>query len=965
MKPKYPSSLAAITLAMAPVIHAASDSWKADAAGNWNNSASWTGANIPGSTAVVNSADVATFGFTLTAGRIVTVDANRNLGGITFSNTSAFGYTLSGGNILLSNGGLIQSTGATGAHTDTISSAIQIQGDGGSASFTNNALNTRLMSIGAVTGAATGTNITTLTLNGTSTGANAITGIIGNGSGGGLLALEKFGAGTWSLQNTNNSYSGGTTVNAGTLQALTAGSLGTGQVTLTGGALHLINNANTAYNNNVAVSGNSTIASTKVSGQSGDISHTLGTLSIGANTLTIAKFFNTTSGTLNFGATTLTGNASFATNAGTNLVLGATSGNFSITKGTALATGTLILAANNSFTGGTNIDIGTLQVGNGGATGNLGAGSVAIASGATLAFSRNGAATFSNAITGAGGVRVANANSIISLTNTSHTGSTLIQNGVLETNNTASNIVLGSNSTFNYGILGLTSNFTGALGTTAGNVSWAAGVNSSGGFAVMDAATRSVNIGGSATPDTLTVGSADFVKGTLGSGNARFAIGDINGLAQGTVDFKNSINLGSGDRSLIFVANGAAKTAGILSGAITGSGLASGTGDSLVKFGNGNLTLSGTNDYTGRTRVGGMASLILGSAGAFSDNTWMSLEGGNTGTLGGILGLGNSNLSADLGQAGGQVHFTNSGGFAAFGADRSVTLNGGAELAWASTTSFVAASQNLILGQAKADGKITLTNSIDLNGAIRSVHVNAGDGTVQVDAELSGNLSGIGGGLAKSGGGTLALSGTSSHTGATTVSAGTLLVNGSLGETAVNVASAATLGGSGAIAGTVAVNGTLAPGTSIESLATGSLSFLTASTLSYEMNHADPGIADLVAVNGQLDLTGTVTLSLTGAAMAGWTLGDKITLVSYFDIDSSTAGWNGGTFAGIADDSPQTYGSNTWLFDYNDTAGGLNFTDDQAGGSDARFVTMTLIPEPSALLLGALSSIGLLRRKRI
>jgi hypothetical protein len=38
----------------------------------------------------------------------VTVDANRNVGGITFSNTSGLGYKLDGATILLSNNGVIR-----------------------------------------------------------------------------------------------------------------------------------------------------------------------------------------------------------------------------------------------------------------------------------------------------------------------------------------------------------------------------------------------------------------------------------------------------------------------------------------------------------------------------------------------------------------------------------------------------------------------------------------------------------------------------------------------------------------------------------------------------------------------------------------------------------------------------------------------------------------------------------------
>ena len=943
MKPKINRnfiSLTLITLVTSAPLHAANQSWQINNDGLWFDTTNWAADAAPGSTSTLDSTDIATFGINLTASRFVAVDANRNIGGITFSNTSAFGYSLLSGNLRLSNGGIIQSIGNTGAHTDTISSPIEIQGDGGTASFTNTStLATRLMNIGALSGASTGANVTTITLGGANTGSNALSGIIENGAGGGTLALIKSDAGLWSLQNTGNTYSGGTTLNAGTLQALTAGSMGAGQVTLTGGQLHLINNANTAYNNNASVTGSTTIAATKVSGQSGNIAHTLGTLNIGASTLTVSKFFNTTSGTLTFGATTLTGNAAFATSASTNLILGTVGGDFSITKGTTNATGTLILAANNTFTGGTNINVGTLQAGNNGSTGDLGTGPVSIATGASLSFSRNGSATFDNAISGAGSVRLANANSIIDLTNASNTGTTAIQNGTLHTNNTSSNITLGTtNSTFNYGILGLKSNFTAALGTAPGNVSWATGVNVSGGFAVMDATTRSVNIGGNLSPDTLTVGSTGFAGGTLASNsnNSRIALGDINGFGLGTVDFQNPINLGTGDRSLIFIVNGAAQSPGILSGAITGIGTSAGTGDSLVKFGNGNLTLSGTNTYTGRTVAGGQAALILGSANAFSPNTWMHLNGGLAGTLGGILGLGHADLNANLGQTAGNIHFPNSGGFAAFGADRSVTLNNGATLAWGSTTSFVPDGQNLILGQAKADRMITLTNPIDLNAAERNIHVN--DGLANIDASLSGEISN--GALKKSGSGVLALSGANTYLGDTRVNAGALWVNGTLGDTYVTVDANGTLGGNGTITGAAYVNGSIAPGPSTDSLQIGFLGLAETSKFNYEMN-SSLSTGDLLHSTTDLDILAGAELIVTDAATASVPLGTKLTLISYVGL------WNNGTFnylgTTLANESLFSLGENTWQIKYDNTTGGSNFTEDQTGAT--AYVTLTAVDD--------------------
>jgi autotransporter-associated beta strand protein len=219
---------------------AANAAWNVSANGDWVTDSNWTPAAAPGAVSGTTSTDIATFSNTLTLlGKTITVDANRNIGGISFGNTSAFGFTLTGGNLLLSNAGVIQTLAANGAHMDTVASAIAIQDDGGSASFTalstNN--NSLLNIAGAVTGVSTAGNTTTLNLNGTNLGGNVITGIIGDGSLGGKLALTKSAAGTWQL-NGANTYTGTTTLTLGTLVVDHASALGVGgNITFGGGTL--------------------------------------------------------------------------------------------------------------------------------------------------------------------------------------------------------------------------------------------------------------------------------------------------------------------------------------------------------------------------------------------------------------------------------------------------------------------------------------------------------------------------------------------------------------------------------------------------------------------------------------------------------------------------------------------------------------------------------------------------------
>lgn len=212
--------------------------------------------------------------------------------------------------------------------------------------------------------------------------------------------------------------------------------------------------------------------------------------------------------------------------------------------------------------------------------------------------------------------------------------------------------------------------------------------------------------------------------------------------------------------------------------------------------------------------------------------------------------------------------------------------------------------------------------------------------------------------LVKAESGTVTLTGTNSFSGSTTVAEGTLLVNGSnTGSGTVTVDSGATLGGTGSVAGAMSVTGVLAPGASVGTFASGDLTMNSGSTFAYEATGNGAAGADLMVVDGPLSLT-DVSLDLVGADLGLniWDLGDKITLISY----NGTAITGG--FTGYDDDTVYTFGSNQWLFNYNDTVAGNNFNLEATGSN---FVTLTAVPEPGAFtLVGGLGVLLLMRRRR-
>ena len=246
-------------------------------------------------------------------------------------------------------------------------------------------------------------------------------------------------------------------------------------------------------------------------------------------------------------------------------------------------------------------------------------------------------------------------------------------------------------------------------------------------------------------------------------------------------------------------------------------------------------------------------------------------------------------------------------------------------------------------------------------------------GANNADTTFAGVISQSGGGaeLHKTGTGTLTLTGANTYTGHTEVLGGKLAVNGSLASALITVKNGATLEGTGSMISTgtlkIEANSTLAAGgvVTIESLASGNLELLADAVFAFDMdkNAAPSAAADLMAVTGNFTLAtdnqSILSLSELGGPTGEWTIGEKLTLLSY----SGT--WNGGLFEyggnAVANNSTISFSGMDWLFQYNDSVAGSNFATDLTGSS---YVTMTAIPETSVTLLGSLASLLLLRRRR-
>ena len=462
--------------------------------------------------------------------------------------------------------------------------------------------------------------------------------------------------------------------------------------------------------------------------------------------------------------------------------------------------GTLILDTLNNYSGPTVINAGTVQVGDGGNTGDIGTGN--ITNNGALVFEQTDNRSVAGQISGTGDLTQQGSGTLTLGANNTYSGTTVISSGALQVGAGGTTGSLGSSSVTDNGTLILDRSGSVVLGnaisgsgslvdigggtvTLAGNNSYAGGTGISNGV---------VKLGGAAA---LPAGPL-YVDGTvdLSGFNATFTT-----LAGSTGVITNSGTTGT---NVVTVGDDAANSsfAGVIADNSAGAKVA------LVKQGAATLQLNSASSYTGGTFVlGGTLTIgpagVPGSAGILLTNG-ATLYLANAGTARPTV---NNNVTIPAGSLAtiGSGNLANAYNGNVLGTATSTNLiNSSITLGQTAVKQFAGFPGTVVIGSLgtvrfSASGALTAnggdSTTLDLegylftrSGGLLTFGALEGGGTVSspssgaqtliiggkgVDSTFAGTIS-TGTSLVKTGPGTLSFTGTLNHDGSTTVSNGVL-----------------------------------------------------------------------------------------------------------------------------------------------------------------------------------------------
>ncbi len=831
MKTKFLSPFQVIAFVATASIHQAnadSATWNGTTDALWATSTNWTSDPNP----VPGAGNTATFANAGNANIVIDLGAGVTIGSIVYDTSSVAAYTLGSGGV----GAQALTLGDSGSFTlnstisanQTVNANLTLGSDGSAQSYaiTNSDSGNSISFAGTVSGN-TGGIAGVKTLNVTSASSTGVFfgGLISDG-GATSLGIVKTGTGQLNLANVAHTFTGGVAVQEGFLNISASGSANNSTISLgaagnTGSIVRIgvVNSTTNPASPLTVVAQTSGAATTRIlgtnsstSGQwSGPITMN-GDLTV--STATAGAFTLQSAATVNLNSSTLTLSNSSTTTAINLFAKGKISGAGNVvvsnTSTGSPTLGLVIMEGDNDYTGSTTISAGTLQIGNNGATGSI-ANTSGISNSGTLDFRRTGTLNQGGPITGTGPLRLIASGTVTFDKANTYSGATSIGNG--------GKLIVATG--------GSIAPITGA----ALNV----GFNSGAGTFQYDSASTSKFAGivvgnGTSNAGTLnqTAGTINATSMTLNNGFSSTGIGTVN-LSGGSLNLTGNISGSSqtasdGVYSTITVSGSAALAANTLF--LTGSPSAGRFAANRVFQNGGTVTLSGgltlartTTANTAARRGdyllnGGILTTPSVNRNAGTDTFGTFYFGGGTlkasaasptffEGLTAAYVYGNANINDD----GNVITIAQPLLYTANDGVTSVTVTSGG-------TGYAASVQQPVTFSAPPSGR-TATGIANVNGSgvVTSIVIidpgtgytsvptftiggSGSGGTYSTSIGLPNGITSTGGGLVKSGVGTLTLSGASTYTGNTTVSAGTLSlgqINPSNEASTVSIAGAAFL----------------------------------------------------------------------------------------------------------------------------------------------------------------------------